>query len=72
MKIFTQLQESIKNLVKNNKFIVENNNVEKQSQMKKSQPPPSQEVKQSFVEKYLKISDFLEYILENKEIFLET
>jgi len=30
MKIFTQLQDSIKNLVKNNKFIVENNNVEKQ------------------------------------------
>ena len=29
MKVFTQLQESIKNLVKNNKFIVENNNVEK-------------------------------------------
>lgn len=70
MKVFSQLQESIKNLVKNNKFIVENN-AEKTAAAKPVQPPPQEARKTTFVEKYLKISDFLEYILENKEIFLE-
>jgi len=68
MKIFTQLQESIKNLVKNNKFIVENNVEQQSEKQNKTTPQPAaveSSKKPTLVEKYLKISDFLEYILEN-------
>lgn len=59
--------------MKNNKFIVENNVEKSTKKVKQVTPdqPATQNRKQNFVEKYLKISDFLEYILENKEIFLE-
>ena len=73
MKIFSQLQDSIKNLVRHNRFAVDIEE-KSQAQMTKSinnEIPNTQGQNFILVEKYLKISDFIEYILEKKEIFLE-
>ena len=72
MKLFSQLQTSIKNLIKNNKGIVISG--EKGAEITEGdaeKPSPAQTQRIPMVEKYLKISDFIEYILDNKLIFLE-
>ena len=58
-------------MVNNNKFIADNNEEEEGAEKNENGHNHNYNHRPTLVEKYLKISDFIEYIFDNKEIFLE-
>lgn len=68
MKIISQLQENIKNL---NRQKVYEEEEEPTHEVKQNDNSPNKKQNFTLVEKYLKISDFIEYIIEKKELFLK-